>query len=170
MGTLWSDLRGTVKSLFSIGRATLSASALTAARTLTLPDLSGTVVVQGGGGAVPAGGALGQVLAKSAAGDYALAWETEAVKFLSVEVNLGYPARRSGTFTIAGLTGLTPGKPVMIWLARGPYTGKGTSPGEESMYAGQFTGVVASTTTITVSFALSSRIGGVIKFNYLIGA
>ncbi len=87
-----------------------------------------------------------------------------------VEVNLGYPTRRSGTFAITGLSGLTIGKPVQIWLARGPYTGKGTQPGEESMYAGQITGACTAVDTISASFAFGSRIGGMIKFNYLIGA
>lgn len=43
MGSLWTDLRGTVKNLFSIKLATLDASGLTAARTFTLPDGGGTL-------------------------------------------------------------------------------------------------------------------------------
>ena len=89
--------------------------------------------------------------------------------FTQVEVNLGYPVKRSGKFTIPG-AGLTVGKPVQIFLARGPYTGKGTNAGEEEMYAGQINGQVTTTTAISASFAFSSRIGGVIKFNYLVGA
>ena len=51
----WSDLLGTVESVFRIGlgKATLDASALTAPRTLTLPDTSGTLALTsqlGGGG------------------------------------------------------------------------------------------------------------------------
>jgi len=121
----------------------------------------------------PAGGTTGQVLTKSSNTDYAYGWVTPASAppaFASVEINLGYPARRAGTFQISGLAGLTIGKPVQIWLARGPYTGKGTAAGEEGMYAGQITGAVTAADTISASFAFSSRIGGVIKFNYLIGA
>ena len=40
-----SDLLGTLSSTFRISRATLSAAALTAARTLTLPDASGTLAL-----------------------------------------------------------------------------------------------------------------------------
>lgn len=86
------------------------------------------------------------------------------------EVNLGWPARRSGTFMITGLTGLTVGKPVQIALARGPYSGKGTRPGEEGMYPGQITAQVTAADTITASFAFACRIGGTIKFNYSVGA
>ena len=89
--------------------------------------------------------------------------------FSTVEVDLGYPARRSGSFAIP-VAAQTVGKPVQIWLARGPYTGKGTAAGEEGMYAGQITGLVTAANTISASYAFSCRIGGVIKFNYLIGA
>jgi len=41
------DLRGTKKTLFSIGSALLSAAGLTAARTLTLPDRAGTIALKG---------------------------------------------------------------------------------------------------------------------------
>lgn len=43
MGSLVLDLLKTVKSTFGIGRGTLSMSGLTAARTFTFPDASGTV-------------------------------------------------------------------------------------------------------------------------------
>jgi microcystin-dependent protein len=42
-----SDLRGTLRTSFGIGRATISAASLTAARTVTLPDKSGTVALVG---------------------------------------------------------------------------------------------------------------------------
>jgi hypothetical protein len=43
----WSDLLGTVESVFRIGlgKASLDASGLTSARTLTLPDQSGTLAL-----------------------------------------------------------------------------------------------------------------------------
>jgi hypothetical protein len=43
MNRLISDLIGTVKSTFRINRATIDANALTTARTLTVPDKSGTL-------------------------------------------------------------------------------------------------------------------------------
>lgn len=43
MGSLVLDLLKTVKSTFGIGRGTLSMSGLTAARTFTYPDQSGTI-------------------------------------------------------------------------------------------------------------------------------
>lgn len=50
----FADLLGTVLSAFKIGRATLSASALTAPRSFALPDKSGTFAmlddIGGGGG------------------------------------------------------------------------------------------------------------------------
>ncbi len=51
MGQLWLDLVGTLKTSLKIGRgkATLDASGLTAARTLTLPDVSGVVALRGSG-------------------------------------------------------------------------------------------------------------------------
>lgn len=41
----FSDILGTVLDTFRVGRSTLNASAVTAARTLTLPDASGTVAL-----------------------------------------------------------------------------------------------------------------------------
>lgn len=41
-----ADLLGTLKSSFRIARATVSASALTAARSFTLPDVAGEVALQ----------------------------------------------------------------------------------------------------------------------------
>ena len=43
IGRLFMDLAGTMKTAFKIGRATLDAATLTAARTLTIADRSGTV-------------------------------------------------------------------------------------------------------------------------------
>lgn len=88
--------------------------------------------------------------------------------FTTVEIDFGYPMRRSGRFTIA-VSGQTVGKPVKIWIARGPYTGKGTQPGEESMYAAQLTGEVTAANLISGSFAANCRMGGNIKLNYQIG-
>jgi hypothetical protein len=88
--------------------------------------------------------------------------------FTAVEVDFGYPMRRNGRFTIA-VSGQTVGKPVKIWIARGPYTGKGAQAGEESMYAVQLTGEVTAANLISGSFAANCRMGGNIKLNYQIG-
>jgi hypothetical protein len=86
-----------------------------------------------------------------------------------IEVNLGYPARRSGRFTITG-TGLIVGKPVNIWIARGPYSGKGALAGEEAMYPGfSLSAAVTSPTQISASWICPWRVGGPILFNYQIG-
>lgn len=45
----FSDLLGTVLTSFKIGRATLSASSLTANRSLSLPDVGGVLVVNSNG-------------------------------------------------------------------------------------------------------------------------
>lgn len=91
-----------------------------------------------------------------------------AAAIATAEIDLGYPVRRNGTFNIP-VSAQTVGKPVQVSLARGPYTGKGALPGEEGMYAISFSGVVTAANAITVSFASRDRIGGKIKFNYLIG-
>jgi hypothetical protein len=44
------DLVATIKRSFRIGTATLDADGLSAARTFTLPDASGTLALAGGGG------------------------------------------------------------------------------------------------------------------------
>jgi hypothetical protein len=86
-----------------------------------------------------------------------------------ININLGYPARRNGSFTIAGIS-LIVGKPVNIWLARGPYSGKGVLAGEEAMYPGFIASAqVTSPTQISANWTCPWRVGGLIKFNYQIG-
>lgn len=69
----WSDLLGVLGNTFRIGRrATFDASGLSAARTFTLPDATGTLVV---GAGLPAGGTTGQVLTKTSGTDFAVAWD-----------------------------------------------------------------------------------------------
>jgi hypothetical protein len=88
----------------------------------------------------------------------------------TVEVDLGAKSRRSGKFTISGLSGLTVGKPVLVRQAVGPYTGKGTRADEAEMDYVSCTAVVASASTITVYWQASGRVKGNRKFNYFIGA
>ena len=92
-----------------------------------------------------------------------------SLTFRVAEINLGSFARRSGKFTIAGV-GLTIGKPVTIFQAIGPYTGKGTLADEVEMDQILATGSVTSATVITCYWTTQYRVAGNIKFNYLIGA
>ena len=92
-----------------------------------------------------------------------------ASAFTTVEIDLGAVPRRSGSFTIAG-AGMTPGKPVMIQQAAGPYTGKGTLADEAEMDLLQVTASVTSATVITAYFTSPLLVAGNFKFDYLIGA
>jgi hypothetical protein len=92
-----------------------------------------------------------------------------AFAMTTVEINLGYPARRSGKFAITG-AGMTIGKPVLIQQAAGPYTGKGSLADEAEMDAIEVSASVTSATTITGYWKSRTRVGGKIKFNYVIGA
>jgi hypothetical protein len=87
----------------------------------------------------------------------------------TVEVNIGPNPARSGSFGIAGV-GLTPGKPVMIQQAAGPYTGKGTLADEAEMDQLTVTAVVTSTTLITAYYTSQYQVSGNFKFDYLVGA
>ena len=94
-----------------------------------------------------------------------------SIGFAVVEVDLGTPAKRAGTFQITGLAGQIIGKPVQLWLAPGPYTGKGFSSADEvQMYQIDASGIVTSATTVTVYWRSRFRVRGNIKLNYLIGA
>jgi hypothetical protein len=57
MAGSFADLFGTTKTSWKIGKATVDASGLTAARTFTLPDTAGTVALTS-----DLGPTLGQVL------------------------------------------------------------------------------------------------------------
>lgn len=87
----------------------------------------------------------------------------------TVEKQLGSVPKMAGKFTIAG-TGLTIGKPVSVMKAVGPYTGKGTRADEAEMDAITATGVVTSSTEITVYWNAATRVKGNVKFNYFVGA
>lgn len=92
-----------------------------------------------------------------------------ASPYSTVEVNLGSFPRKTGRFTISG-SGLTAGKPVQIWQAVGPYTGKGTREDEVEMDMVKATGIVLNTTTITVYWNSPTRVRGNRKFAYQVGA
>jgi len=92
-----------------------------------------------------------------------------SLSFSTIEKNLGVKATYSGSFDITGLAGLTPGDPVLIQQATGPYTGKGTLADEsEDMVIAN--GYVLDAATIRVYWqAVKSPVIGNIKFNYSIG-
>lgn len=87
----------------------------------------------------------------------------------TVEVNIGSNPRRSGAFGITG-TGLTPGKPVFIQQAVGPYTGKGTLEDEAEMDQVNVTALVEDATNIIAYWTSTYDVRGNLKFNYIIGA
>ena len=93
-----------------------------------------------------------------------------ATSLATVEKDLGSSPRRSGKFTITGLTGLTTNKPVSIMQAVGPYTGKGTLMDEAEMDGLTVSGVVTSATEITAYWNAATRVKGNFKFNYFVGA
>jgi hypothetical protein len=87
---------------------------------------------------------------------------------ITVEKDLGALPRTSGTFDITGLSGLTPGTPVLIQQASGPYTGKGALADEAEMDALIVNAFVLDATTIRAYWhALSGFVIGNFKFNYL---
>lgn len=86
----------------------------------------------------------------------------------TIEKDLGYPAKYSGSFLITGLSGLTLNKQVVVQQACGPYTGKGDNSDESEVDVIQAVGFVLDGSTIKVHYNSSSLVGGNFKFNYLI--
>lgn len=91
-----------------------------------------------------------------------------SVSVSTVEVDLGLPALNSGSFNITGLSGLTPGKQVVITQACGPYTGKGTLEDESEMDLVTAKGYVVDATTIKCFWNSQYKVLGNFKFNYFI--
>lgn len=95
--------------------------------------------------------------------------------FATVEKNLTMPSamgpgpRRSGTFSITGLSGLTVGKQVLVTKAIGPYTGKGARADEAEMDQIDAQGTVVSPTQIDVYWQSKTYVQGNHKFNYAVG-
>lgn len=84
-----------------------------------------------------------------------------------VEVDLGYPARLSGSFTIPG-TGLDVNNTVRISQAAMSYTGKGTRRDESEMDQISVNGMVTATTAITCYWVATGMVCGKFKFSYTI--
>ena len=88
---------------------------------------------------------------------------------LETEVNLSSSPRRNGNFDVVG-AGMTIGKPVMMYQAVGPYTGKGTLADEAEMDQVLVAASVTSATNIKAYWTSNYDVRGNIKFNYIIGA
>lgn len=89
---------------------------------------------------------------------------------IDVTLNALGPAY-SGTFDITGLSGLVTGKPVLVFQAAGPYTGKGDREDEAEMDLVTATGYVLNATIIRVYWTTpvsNGPISGNIKFNYIV--
>lgn len=87
-----------------------------------------------------------------------------------VEVDLGNTPRRSGAFSLTGLSGMTAGSRVRIEQAMGPYSGKGTLADEYEMDAVSASGTVASASQIDALWTSASPVRGNFKFLYDVGA
>jgi hypothetical protein len=114
-----------------------------------------------------------QVLTADSTQTTGLRWATVSSgssAFTEVEINLGGSARTTGNFTIGGLSGLTTGKPVNIFQAVGPYTGKGTLADEAEMDNVSVKASVTAADTITAYWNADGYVKGNFKFNYLVGA
>lgn len=87
-----------------------------------------------------------------------------------VEVDLGSQGRRSGRFTVGGLSGLTVGARVHMLQAPGPYTGKGARADEAEMDVVDVAASVTAGDTISAQWRSRTRVRGTIKFSYQIGS
>lgn len=112
---------------------------------------------------------VGTILRESDNADAFAAGAGGAPVLTTVEIDLGATPRYSGSFTIAG-AGLTTGKPVYVQQAVGPYTGKGTLADEAEMDLVQVAGKVTSATVITCYWVSQFKVGGNVKFDYMVGA
>lgn len=88
---------------------------------------------------------------------------------LGIAVDLGVPARRSGSFSIIG-TGLPVGAAVLIAKAAGPFQGKGTRADEAEMDLITASARVISATEIRVFWQSRGPVRGFVNFIYQIGA
>jgi hypothetical protein len=144
--TVFADNNGNLAWLNDgLNKVTFDLNGISAARSYEFQDASGTVAFLSDiAGAVPA--------------------------LATVEKNLGSVPRLAGSFTVTGLSGLTIGKPVNMFQAAGPYTGKGTRADEAEMDGLIVKAVVTAVDTITAYWNAATRVKGNVKFNYLIGA
>lgn len=91
------------------------------------------------------------------------------VVFTEFTKDLG-AARRSGTFDLTGLTGLTAGKPVLAWQSMAAITSKGDARDEAEMDRIEISGYVVDANTIRLNWSAPSVVVGTYAFAYQIGA
>jgi len=94
------------------------------------------------------------------------------LSLVTIERDMGSAPLWSGTFDITGLSGLTVGRPVLIFQAAGPYTNKGDRQDEAEMDLVTATGYVVDATTIRVYWTVqpyNGPVAGNIKFAYVVG-
>ena len=84
----------------------------------------------------------------------------------TVEVNVGNIPRKSGKFIITG-SGFITNNPVLINLASGPYTNKGTLDDESEMDNININAYASSPTEIKCFWNATSFVKGNFKFNYI---
>lgn len=82
--------------------------------------------------------------------------------------NLGV-ARRSGTFDIMGLSGLTADKNVLVMQSAQPIASKGNARDESEMDHIRVTGYVLNTTTVRCYWDAPSVVVGSYNFAFLVG-
>lgn len=102
-------------------------------------------------------------------GTWAAAGGGGSTTFTAFTVDLG-AARRSGTFDLTGLSGLTTDKPVMVMQTAAPIASKGDARDEPEMDQIQATGYVVNATTIRVYWHAPSVVVGSYNFAYLVSA
>lgn len=95
---------------------------------------------------------------------------TSGVTVYTDEVLLraGNLAKKSGSFTITNVS-ISPSSVMMVTLAPGPYTGKGTLSDEAQMYPGMTFAAVPGSGSALVHWACAAVAKGNIKVNYIIG-
>ena len=95
---------------------------------------------------------------------------TSGVTIHTTEVLLrsGNLAKKSGSFTLTNAS-ITPLSVLMITLAPGPYTGKGSLADEAQMYPGITFAAVPGSGSALVQWACSAVAKGNVKINYIIG-
>lgn len=91
---------------------------------------------------------------------------TSALTLTTVEKDLGSLPRTNGTFDITGLSGLVVNAPVLVIMAAGPYTNKGTLVDEAEMDHISFSAYAFDSTTIRVYWKSRDYISGNIKVSY----
>lgn len=139
-----------------------------ATRIADLATAIGTDIKALFGRALPAGGSAGQVLAKTAATDYAVGWvnQSGAAAFTEVEVSLGSTPTRAGRFFVVD-AGVAAGDKLTVELSSPPYTGKGASLADETELMGpvQFV-ATAQSGQFTVHWSSAFVQRGTVKVRY----